>query len=128
MIVGRMRRLLQRLMIIAVASALAGPAWAQDRSQTVSDLAFSLGESHALRQLCQGDVDQYWRERMQRMIELEAPDLADRPPLAERFNDGFRAARGQFALCTVQSRAAERSAAARGKVLAGLLARGMASR
>jgi uncharacterized protein (TIGR02301 family) len=108
--------------------AIAPAANAQDRSQTVSNLAFSLGESHALRQLCQGPDDQYWRERMQRMIELEAPDAAARAPLTERFNDGFVAGRKQFGQCTTQSRVAERSAAARGKVLASLLARGMAAR
>jgi uncharacterized protein (TIGR02301 family) len=120
-------RLYQASVLLA-ALALASPASAQPRSQTVSDLAFALGQSHALRQLCQGVQDQYWRQRMERMIELEAPDPADRPPQTERFNDGFLAGKRQYPHCTMQSRAAERSAAARGQALANLLARGMASR
>jgi uncharacterized protein (TIGR02301 family) len=120
-------RVFQATVLIAV-FALAGPAAAQPREQTVSDLAFALGQSHALRQACQGATDQYWRQRMERMMELEAPDPADRAPLAERFNDGFLAGQRQYPRCTLQSRAAERSAAARGQALAKLLARGMASR
>jgi uncharacterized protein (TIGR02301 family) len=120
-------RLYQASVLLA-AFVLAQPVMAQPRSQSVSDLAFALGQSHALRQLCQGATDQYWRERMERMIELEAPNVADRPPLTERFNDGFLAGRRQYPRCTQQSRAAERSAAARGGALATLLARGMASR
>lgn len=107
---------------------IASSAVAQPRAQTVADLAFALGQSHGLRQLCQGAEDQYWRERMERMIELEAPDVADRPLLTARFNDGFLAGQRQYPRCSEQSRAAERSAAARGQALAGLLARGMASR
>ena len=64
--------------VLLAALALAAPARAQPREQTVADLAFAMGQSHALRQLCQGATDQYWRERMQRMTELEAPDPADR--------------------------------------------------
>ena len=114
-------------MLLAV-FAIASSAVAQPRAQSVADLAFALGQSHALRQLCQGATDQYWRERMERMIALEAPDPADRPPLTERFNDGFLAGQRQYPRCTMQSRAAERSAAARGAALAKLLARGMAAR
>ena len=114
--------------VLLAALALAAPARAQPREQTVADLAFAMGQSHALRQLCQGATDQYWRERMQRMTELEAPNPADRPALTLRFNDGFLAGQRQYPHCTQQSRAAERSAAARGQALANLLARGMAQR
>ncbi len=113
---------------LLAALALSQAAHAQPRTQTVSDLAFALGQSHALRQLCQGATDQYWRQRMERMIELEAPDPADRPALTERFNDGFLAGRRQYPQCSSQSRTAERSAAARGAALSKLLAGGMAPR
>jgi uncharacterized protein (TIGR02301 family) len=103
------------------------PAAAQTRARLVSDMAFSLGQSHALRQLCQGPNDQYWRKRMEKMIQLETIAPAERAPLAERFNDGFRAARGQYPRCTQQSRAAERSTADHGRATAGLLARAPAS-
>jgi uncharacterized protein (TIGR02301 family) len=115
-----------RTVLLIAAVSLALPASAQPRTQLVSDLAFALGQTHALRQVCNGPGDQYWRNRMSAMIGFEAPDPAARGPLAERFNDGFRVARQQYPRCTLQSRAAERSAAAHGKVLAGLLARGSA--
>jgi uncharacterized protein (TIGR02301 family) len=111
-----------------LALMIAGTAQAQPREQTVSNLAFVLGQSHALRQLCLGPDDQYWRQRMLKMIELEAPHPAARKPLAEHFNDGFTAGKGQYPRCSAQSRAAERSTAARGQALARLLAQPMASR
>jgi uncharacterized protein (TIGR02301 family) len=93
------------------------------RAEMVFDLAYATGQSHALRQLCQGADDQYWRERMERIIALEAKDETSRAPLAERFNDGFRAARQQYPRCTEASRTAERAVAANGRALANLLAR-----
>lgn len=111
------------ILIAIVALATAGTASAQASRSYLGDLAFSLGQSHALRQLCEGPEDQYWRTRMTRLIELEgAKDEAVRVSLAERFNDGFRASRQQFSQCTAQSRAAERSVAARGRVVAGQMA------
>ena len=98
------------------------PASAQPRGQQVADMAFALGQSHALRQVCQGPTDQYWRNRMERMIELETTAPAERAPLAERFNAGFSDARQRYPRCTSQSRVAERSAAGHGRTLADRLA------
>jgi uncharacterized protein (TIGR02301 family) len=114
-----------RAPVIALVLAMtAGAAAAQPpRAEIVADLAYATGQSHALRQLCQGADDQYWRTRMERIIDFEAKDQAARAPLAERFNDGFRAARGQYPRCTEASRLAERAVAANGRALANLLAR-----
>jgi uncharacterized protein (TIGR02301 family) len=115
-----MRALAAALMLVAAAY----PAAAQPpRAEIVADLAYATGQSHALRQLCQGADDQFWRGRMERIIDLEAKDQVDRAPLAERFNDGFRAARRQYPRCTEASRTAERAVAANGRALANLLAR-----
>jgi uncharacterized protein (TIGR02301 family) len=108
--------------LIALAS-LALTAQAPARGGQVSSLAFTLGQSHGLRQLCHGETDQYWRNRMEAMLRLEAADEAAREPLTVRFNDGFRDARGHQARCNDLSRLAERAAAARGKALAQTLAR-----
>ncbi|HET9161444.1 MAG TPA: TIGR02301 family protein, partial [Caulobacteraceae bacterium] len=79
-----------KLALVTVLALLAAlPTAAQTREETLSNLAFVIGQSHGLRQLCQGPGDQYWRQRMTRLIELEAPDPAARAPLAEHFNDGF---------------------------------------
>ena len=115
-----MRALVLALLLLSAAGAAAAQP---PRGEIVSDLAYATGQSHALRQLCQGAEDQYWRTRMERIIDLEAKDEAARAPLAERFNEGFRAARRQYPRCSDASRSAERTVAANGKALANLLAR-----
>ena len=44
-----------------------GNAGEQAAERALVDLAYAIGESHALRQVCQGDGDQYWRERMEQL-------------------------------------------------------------
>jgi uncharacterized protein (TIGR02301 family) len=101
---------------------IAGPAAAQDRSaaerQTLTDLAYALGESHALRQMCAGPNDQYWRDRMLRLTQVEAADQAFDATLRERFNTGFAAGQNAAPLCGALSRRAEAAAASRGQTLA----------
>ena len=52
---------------LVVSPVLAPKAFGQERAaderQRLLDLAYTLGESHALRQICQGEGDQYWRSR-----------------------------------------------------------------
>ncbi len=109
---------------------LASAAGAQERSpaerQTLIDLSYVLGESHALRQACAGAEDQFWRQRMQRLVQAEQPDAAFDRRLKESFNTGFVAGQTAFSSCSPQSRQAEAKAAARGRVLAASLTRGAA--
>ncbi|KQY35683.1 hypothetical protein ASD21_01590 [Caulobacter sp. Root1455] len=131
-----MKRLpLNALLAFAVLSAPlagAGSALAQDRGpaerQTLLDLAFTLGESHALRQLCQGGDDQYWRSRMVRLTEVEKADQAFDAQLRERFNTGFAARQGEFPGCEDASRQAEQAVARKGQALAVKLAQSMRTR
>ena len=101
---------------------MAGPALAQDRApaerQVLVDLAYVLGESHALRQACRGEADQFWRGRMIRLVELEAPDESLDRRLRNAFNTGFSTAHAQHAECTPQSRMEAARAAAKGQELA----------
>lgn len=101
---------------------IAGPALAQDRTpderQTLGELAYALGESHALRQACSGPADQYWRDRMVRLTEVEAADPAFDAVVRERFNTGFAAGQAQAQRCNAASLRAEAAAAARGQALA----------
>ena len=101
---------------------IAGPAVAQDRTpsqrQTLGELAYALGESHALRQMCSGPGDQYWRDRMLRLTQVEASDPSFDAVIRERFNTGYAAGQAQAQDCNAASRRAEAGAAARGQALA----------
>jgi len=125
------RLLLNVLPVLAVLSGT-GPALAQDRSpaerQTLLDLAFTLGESHALRQACEGPGDQYWRARMMRLVEVEKADQAFDAQLRDRFNTGFAAGQGQFPECGEASLRAEQQAAVKGRALAARMSRAMRAR
>jgi len=107
------------ILILALASA---PALAQDRPpaerQTLGELAYTLGESHALRQLCKGLGDQYWRDRMLRLTQVEDSDAAFDAVIRERFNTGYAAGQAQAQDCGAYSRRAEADAASRGQALA----------
>ena len=107
---------------------LAGPvtALAQDRPplvrQNLIDLAYVLGEAHALRQVCAGSQDQYWRQRMIRLVDTEQPDAAMERRLRESFNTGFATRQGEFPVCTPAAEKAEAAAMRRGRGLAERLA------
>jgi uncharacterized protein (TIGR02301 family) len=114
-------------LILAVAAALiAAPSAAQDRDpagrQKLLDLAYVLGEAHALKQACE-PASQYWRARMRRLIDLEKPDLAFETRLADRFNTGFTVRQSQFPACSTAARAEAAAAARRGRTLAQGLSR-----
>lgn len=130
-----MNRLLRNaLLTLAVLAPTlpASGALAQDRSpverQKLLDLAFALGESHALRQLCEGSDDQYWRSRMVRMTDVEKADQAFDAQLRDRFNTGFAARQGQFPQCDDASRQAEQQVARKGQALAAKLSQSMRTR
>ena len=127
-----MKRLsLNALLVFAVLSG-AGSALAQDRApaerQTLLDLAFTLGESHGLRQVCEGSGDQYWRSRMVRLTEVEKADQAFDAQLRDKFNTGFAAGQGQFPECGEASLRAEQQAARKGQALSAKLSRSMRTR
>lgn len=117
---------MSRLFLIGVAqvalvlSALvATPGLAQERDarerQRLLDLAYTLGESHALRQACQGESDQYWRSRMVRMTEVEQADQAFDARMRERFNTGFASRRSEYPICDDASRKAEQQVSRKGQ-------------
>ncbi len=119
-----------RLAALALALALgflaAGAAAAQERSpterQSLVDLAYAMGESHALRQVCNGETDQFWRDRMMQLSEAEIPDAALDSRLKQAFNAGFAARHTQFTECGVDSRKVELSVARKGEALSRKLA------
>jgi uncharacterized protein (TIGR02301 family) len=117
----------RRFFALALMTAFAAPclAQAQDRPpaerQILVDLAYALGESHALRQTCSGEGDQYWRDRMVRLNETEAADAAFSGRLTQAFNSGFATRQTEFPSCGPASRRAEQAVARKGQGLAGQL-------
>lgn len=119
------------LPLMAAALLWAGLMWpgaaaAQEREpaerQVLVDLAYAIGESHGLRQTCNGDTDQFWRDRMVQLTETEVPEAEFEARLKQAFNSGFASRQAQFPTCTAESRKAELAVARKGEALAQKLA------
>ena len=110
------------LALTLAAAASTAPARTPEQRQTLVDLAYVLGEAHALRAACHGPDDQSWRARMTRMIEVEQPDTAFRRRLIDSFNGGFVGRQAATPACNEAAGAQERAVAARGRALAQRLA------
>ncbi|MDO9471975.1 MAG: TIGR02301 family protein [Caulobacter sp.] len=111
----------RRLLALILIAAFTAPAMAQEREpaerQTLIDLAYALGESHALRQACAGEGDQYWRERMMQVTQTEAADAAFNGRLTQAFNSGFATRQTEFPSCSPASKRAELMVARKGQSL-----------
>ncbi|MDO9338174.1 MAG: TIGR02301 family protein [Caulobacter sp.] len=114
------------LPVLALCALVAAPVFAQERSpperQALVDLAYAIGESHGLRQVCNGDGDQHWRDRMAELINTEAADADFEARLKQSFNSGFAARQSQFPSCGPESRKAELAVARKGEALSRRLA------
>lgn len=106
------------LALLAIATPTLGQQREPVQRQVIVDLAYVLGEAHSLRQLCAGPADQFWRNRMLKVIETESADRAFEQRLRETFNTGYISRQAQFTHCSAQSRDAETRVAARGQDLA----------
>ena len=115
-----------RRSVLGLALLLATPVFAQDRSpaerQALLDLARMLGESHAIRQACEGPQNGYWYSRMQRLLAIEAADQAQTRRLGLAFNAGFNATGALFPRCTDAARAEGRRVAKAAETLSEKLA------
>lgn len=118
---------MRRLLLTAALAALATPALAQERNpaerQVLVDLAYVLGESHALRQTCEGDGDMFWRSRMEQMLRVEAADQSFVTRLTLSFNSGYAAGQAGFPACDAGLKAEARRIAGRGRQLSARLSR-----
>ena len=130
-LIGDPRMRSSAIISFAAVALFASAVAAQERTpaerQTLIDLSYILGESHALRQACAGAEDQFWRLRMLRLVQAEQPDAALDKRLKEAFNTGFVAGQTGFPSCSPQSRQEESRVAARGRALAASLNHGAAS-
>ena len=117
-----MQKALKLVVLAGVLLTTTAPVLAQERSpadrQTLVELAYTLGQSHALRQICTNATDFYWRRRMQQLVAAEQPDGPFNRRLADSFNDGFVASRQAFPTCNAASRREAEAVAAKGGELA----------
>lgn len=113
--------------VVSVVVAPTAPALAQERSpserQELVDLARLLGESHALNQACAGADNQFWRERMQGMLDQEAAEQGLKTRLSIAFNDGYHSGQALYPKCSDAARAEARKLATKGEQLSEKLAR-----
>lgn len=112
---------MQRVAFIfaALAAIAAAPASAQDlddynmRRADLVTLSSIFGELHHIRRNCEPHREaNVWRERMKRLIALEAPQPETHERMVAGFNEGYRWAKRRFAEC---SRRARDHAAARAR-------------
>lgn len=120
----------RRLTAAVLCLMLAGPALAQTAApppqprrsageqQLLLDLSRTLGEAHALRQICRDRNDQFWRDQMIALIETEQPPFEFQSRLQGAFNAGYATRQAQFPNCDGAARLAEDQVAAEGQMLA----------
>lgn len=95
----------------------------QDYLRDVIDLASTLGAAHAIRLLCNGRDDQYWRVYMQELLAVEAPFQSRlRTSMVDAFNSGYRSENQRHRVCDEVAVAAEKTYAQTGQQLANTLA------
>jgi uncharacterized protein (TIGR02301 family) len=92
-----------------------------EQRQVLIDLAYVLGQAHALHRVCAGPTDDTWRARMEKLLAVESPGEAMKARLSESFNAGFTARPASAQDCKAAI-AAEQALARRGAEMARTLA------
>ncbi|WP_290751466.1 TIGR02301 family protein [Henriciella sp.] len=94
----------------------------QDYLRDVVALASTLGSAHAIRVLCNGRNDQYWRSYMQELLGLEAPYQGRlRSSMVDAFNSAYSAEAARRNSCDAGAVSAEKVYASTGERLANSL-------
>jgi uncharacterized protein (TIGR02301 family) len=87
--------------------------------EDLARMARLLGQAHHIRVACNGTEDQTWRDQMQRLLALEAPEASGlRSHMVDQFNVGYQAEARRRPDCTAESPAAEAALSRDGQVLA----------
>ncbi len=95
----------------------------QDYLRDVIDLAEALGKTHAMRVVCNGNGDQYWRSYMISLMEYEAPyEGGLRRSMINSFNAGYSTALAAQPTCNSDAAKAEKAYAADGRIITNRLA------
>ena len=91
--------------------------------RNVVSLSSTLGSAHAIRLLCNGRDDQYWRGYMQELLGVEAPYQSRlRSSMVSAFNEAYSAESARRSGCDQAAVSAEKVYATTGKRLADELA------
>lgn len=113
-------------LILSLSLLIALPALAQDRTpaqrQVLMELAGVIGQSHSIRQVCNGPEDGFWYERMLGLLKTEDADHEFSERLRAAFNAGFLDSRQRYFACNRITREAEARLGQRGQELARRLA------
>jgi uncharacterized protein (TIGR02301 family) len=97
------------VLALSAAFAATGGAQAQDAKpydERLVRLAEILGAVHYLRELCEANDGQLWRERMRELIEAEGSSALRRARLTRSFNTGYRSFGRTYTTCTPTARTA----------------------
>ena len=87
------------------------------------DLAGVLGRIHSIRVLCNGQSDQYWRNYMRNLLELEAPSPGYlRSRMVDNFNSSYTEEQAAQGSCSVSATRAETTLSERGRQITDSLA------
>jgi uncharacterized protein (TIGR02301 family) len=65
-----------------------------------------LGAVHYLRELCNSNEGQYWRERMKEILDAEGSSAVRRAKLTRSFNQGYRSYSRTYVTCTQSAQTA----------------------
>lgn len=91
----------------------------QDYISDVIELSSTLGSAHAIRLLCNGRDDQYWRLYMQELLGVEAPYQSRlRSSMVSAFNNAYSAESSRRSSCDDGAVSAEKIYANTGQALA----------
>ncbi|MEO0883792.1 MAG: TIGR02301 family protein [Pseudomonadota bacterium] len=98
-----------------------------DRDQAymrdVVTLSEIMGSAHALRVVCNGVDDQFWRSYMQQLLGLEAPAASSlRANMVNAFNRGYQSEQRRTRRCNSQAAETEAQYAERGRGISERLA------
>jgi uncharacterized protein (TIGR02301 family) len=80
--------------------AWAAPADAKPYDDKLMRLAEILGAVHYLRELCNANDGQLWRERMKELLDTEGGTALRKARLSRSFNQGYRSYRRTYVTCT----------------------------
>ncbi len=99
-----------------------GDVRSQDYLRDVISLSSTFGSAHAIRVLCNGRNDQYWRSYMQELLSLEAPYRNTlRTSMVDAFNSAYSAETARRDSCDAGAVSAEKVYASTGERLANAL-------
>lgn len=117
-----------RLIFAAALMLVAAPLAAQtidyaERARDLEALSGIFGELHHIRRLCEPQREaEIWRDRMRKLVELEAPQPALRERMVAAFNTGFYDAEAKFPYCDREARDYAAARASEGDAVAARLA------